>query len=128
VLGFRYGLPSFILNCITHYHTGSINGAESAFVYRNGTNHSDYHNASYVPNFLDEMKNKTLRDEAVLACGDASNVQCIFDYIFTDIQIAEQTLKNDKKQQSTSFEIGMSICTIKRRSNWVISGLRIRSL
>jgi len=76
-------------------------------MYRNGTSHSDYHNASYVPYFLDEVKNQTLRNEALLKCGDASRIQCIFDYIFTDEQIAEQTLHKDKEQQSALKEIGV---------------------
>ena len=40
-------------------------------------------------------------------CGDASRVQCIFDYIFMDRRTAEQTLKLDKEQQVTSGELGM---------------------
>jgi len=39
--------------------------------------------------------------------GDASRVQCIFDYIFTDGQLAKQTLKTDKEQQTALFEISM---------------------
>jgi len=93
--------------CITGRKTGQINGLESAFVYRNGTNHSDYHNVSYVPYFLDEVDNQTLRAEALRKCGgDASRVQCIFDYIFTDEQVAEQTLNKDKQQQAAAREIG----------------------
>ena len=77
-------------------------------MYSNGTSHSDFHNASYVPYFLDEMDNQTLRAEAVRKCGgDASRVQCIFDYIFADERLAEQTLKNDKDQQAALHEIGM---------------------
>ena len=88
-------------------YAGEINGLESAFVYRNGTNHSDYHNASYVPYFLDEVDNQTLQAEALRKCGgDASRVQCIFDYIFTDEQVAEQTLNKDKQQQAAAREIG----------------------
>ena len=102
-----FGWIEFFFNFVTHYYTGEIVGAESAFVYRNGTNHSDYHNASYVPYFLDEINNQTLLDEAVLVCGDASRVQCIFDYIFMDRRTAEQTLKLDKEQQVTSGELGM---------------------
>jgi len=90
------------------YVTGKINGNESAFVYMNGSSHSDYHNASYVPRFLDEVDNQTLRMEALRQCGgDSSRVQCIFDYIFTDDQLAKQTLKTDKEQQTSLFEISM---------------------
>jgi len=93
-----------------NHFTGEIVGNESAFVYSNGTNHSDYHNASYVPYFLDEVDNQTLRTEAVQKCGgDASRVQCIFDFIFVDEQLAEQTLKKDKDQQAAIHEIGMCL-------------------
>jgi len=110
---------------VTHYFTGEIVGAESAFVYRIGTNHSDYHNASYVPYFLDEINNQTLLDEAVLVCGDASRVQCIFDYIFMDRRTAEQTLKLDKEQQVTSGELGMLLTymrNIVNRLNHSVNG------
>jgi len=76
-------------------------------VYRNGTTHAHYQNSSYVPYFLDEMENQTLRDLAVLKCGDASRIQCIFDFIFTDERIAEQTLNKDKEQQTALQEIGL---------------------
>jgi len=60
-----------------------------------------------VPQFLDEVDNLTLRVEAVQKCGgDASRVQCIFDYIFTNEQMAEQTLLQDKQQQAADNEIG----------------------
>jgi len=52
------------------------------------------------------MENQALRQEAVLKCGDASRIQCIFDYIFTDERIAEQTLNKDKEHQAASKEIG----------------------
>jgi len=61
-----------------------------------------------VPRFLDEVDNQTLRMEALRKCGgDASRVQCIFDYIFADEQLAVQTLKKDKEQQTALHEIGM---------------------
>ena len=53
------------------------------------------------------MENHTLRDLAVLKCGDASRIQCIFDFIFTDERIAEQTLNKDKEQQTALQEIGL---------------------
>ena len=61
-----------------------------------------------MPYFLDEVDNQTLRAEALQKCGgDASRVQCIFDYIFADEELAEQTLKKDKDQQADLREIGM---------------------
>ena len=106
--GMLLKLHYFVLNKIKIIITGEIVGNESAFMYSNGTNHSDYHNASYVPTFLDEVDNQTLRAEAMQKCGgDPSRVQCIFDYIFADEELAEQTLKKDKDQQAALREIGM---------------------
>ena len=65
------------------------------------------------------MSNPTLRDEAVHVCGDASRVQCIFDYIFIDRQTAEQTLKLDKEEHVSSGELGM--CLRNKADRLVIS-------
>ncbi|XP_052777794.1 uncharacterized protein LOC128215112 [Mya arenaria] len=82
-----------------------IDGSSSAFVYRLGKNHSDFHNSSYIPYFLDEFHNETLKAQAVSTCGGPENVQCVYDFVFTDELIAQQTLADDKDQQEQKTEI-----------------------
>ncbi|KAL4219778.1 hypothetical protein ACF0H5_020191 [Mactra antiquata] len=68
-----------------------IDGIVSAFVYPEGKNHSDYHNATFIPRFLDEAAPEKIK-EAEVACNGSKNVECVFDYVFTESgEIARST-------------------------------------
>ncbi|KAL4219781.1 scavenger receptor [Mactra antiquata] len=68
-----------------------IDGEVSAFVYPEGKNHSDYHNATFIPRFLDEAAPDKIK-EAEVACNGSTNVECVFDYVFTEREeIAQST-------------------------------------
>ncbi|XP_052243009.1 mucin-like protein isoform X1 [Dreissena polymorpha] len=74
----------------------AVNDNTSVFFYEDGKRHADYHNASYVPRFLDTVDNETLA-KAIHACNGSVNVECVYDYAFTlNIEVAENT--NNKRQ------------------------------
>ncbi|XP_052241381.1 uncharacterized protein LOC127851584 [Dreissena polymorpha] len=71
--------------------TWSVNDSVSVFIYEDGKKHSDYHNASYVPRFLDTVDNATLA-AAIKTCNGSEHMECIFDFAFTlNIDIAKTT-------------------------------------
>ncbi|KAH3847198.1 hypothetical protein DPMN_089515 [Dreissena polymorpha] len=51
--------------------TWSVNDSSSVFIYEDGKSHSDYHNASYVPRFLDTFDKETII-KAEKICGSVN--------------------------------------------------------
>ncbi|XP_053374889.1 mucin-like protein [Mercenaria mercenaria] len=71
--------------------TWKINPNNSAFIYNEGHTHFDYHNETYVPRFLDEVDSSKVL-EAQNACNGSRNIECIFDFVFTEKpEIAENS-------------------------------------
>ncbi|XP_052216781.1 fibrillin-2-like [Dreissena polymorpha] len=62
--------------------TWSVNDSSSVFIYDDGKKHSDYHNFSYIPRFLDTVDKKTLA-QAEKECNGSKNIECVFDYALT---------------------------------------------
>ncbi|KAL4219782.1 hypothetical protein ACF0H5_020194 [Mactra antiquata] len=60
-----------------------IDAERSGFVYPEGKNHFDYHNASFIPRFLDEAAPEKIK-EAESVCNGSKNSECVFDYVFTE--------------------------------------------
>ncbi|WAR21595.1 FBN2-like protein, partial [Mya arenaria] len=68
---------------IFHYgQNWALTEDSTEFFYEDGTGHSDFTNASYVPRFLFEIDNITM-SLAIEACGETSSPECIFDFAAT---------------------------------------------
>ncbi|XP_052777286.1 uncharacterized protein LOC128214704 isoform X2 [Mya arenaria] len=80
-----------------------INTNASAFFYPDGTSHDDYHNHTYIPRFLDEV-DKAKISNAELVCGGSQNLECIFDFVFTDIEEVGEMSNAIKVQAESSRE------------------------
>ncbi|XP_052238542.1 neurogenic locus notch homolog protein 1-like [Dreissena polymorpha] len=90
----------------------AVNDDTSVFIYEDGKSHADYHNASYVPRFLDTVDNETLT-KAYKACNGSNNVECVFDYAFTlNIDVAENTKTKRQDVDAARKEIVMSMPTV----------------
>ncbi|XP_052274481.1 uncharacterized protein LOC127874294 isoform X2 [Dreissena polymorpha] len=90
----------------------SVNDSSSVFIYDDGEKHSDYHNASYVPRFLDTVDNVTLA-QAEKACNGSKNMECVFDYAFTlNENIAKATNKIRVTINNNEEEIAKVVPTI----------------
>lgn len=73
------------------------------FDYQPGASFLNYQNMTFVPNYLDEA-NQTLRSAAEALCGGASNIQCVFDKVFTgsdSIATETKTIVVDEKEIKT---------------------------
>ncbi|XP_060603455.1 mucin-like protein isoform X2 [Ruditapes philippinarum] len=82
---------------------------DSAFVYEDGTTHFDYHNDSYVPRFLDEVDEET-RKNAEKVCNGSQNIECIFDFVFTEkTEIAEEANRIKGQADSTRVELDETV-------------------
>ncbi|XP_052777913.1 mucin-like protein [Mya arenaria] len=95
-----------------------INNNASAFFYPDGKSHEDYHNKTYIPKFLDEADNARVKD-AEKVCGGSQNLECIFDYVFTELkEVGEMTnaikgfvAKNKQNRSSTAVNPHILLCT-----------------
>ncbi|XP_052273396.1 uncharacterized protein LOC127873560 [Dreissena polymorpha] len=91
--------------------TWSVNDSSSVFIYEDGKSHSDYHNASYVPRFLDTFDKETII-KAEKICGSV-NVECVFDYVFTlNSTIAKTTSNISETININAKEIAKVVPTI----------------
>lgn len=78
----------------------------SAFIYEDGKSHEDFHNESYVPRFLDEVDPEK-RTEAERVCNGSQNIECVFDFVFTEKpEVAEDSNKIRQQADSTQEELG----------------------
>ena len=79
------------------------------FIYSKGKGHQDYHNASYIPPFIEDAPTDKV-EQGKSICSGNNNIQCIFDFVFTeDEQIAYQTKATDlssviDKQEISKYE------------------------
>ncbi|XP_053395504.1 uncharacterized protein LOC123523715 isoform X3 [Mercenaria mercenaria] len=86
-----------------------IGADSSVFYYSDRLGPADYSNASYIPKFLMDA-NKTKVEEAKRICGGDENVQCVFDYVFTeDKNVARHTKNTKTKADEASIEIDKKI-------------------
>ncbi|XP_053376387.1 uncharacterized protein LOC123533517 isoform X2 [Mercenaria mercenaria] len=86
-----------------------INPDNSAFIYDEGKSHSNYHNNSYVPRFLDEA-DPVKRAEAEKSCNGSHNIECVFDFVFTEKkEIADQTNIIRAQSDSTRSELEIMV-------------------
>ena len=61
--------------------TGQITASETLFVYKTGTNYSEYAATTFEPVFeLSEVSNATLQNATQICDGSE---QCVFDYLLT---------------------------------------------
>ena len=87
------------------YFLGAVNENTTVFTYADGKSHSDYHNESYVPRFLDEVEQSKI-DEALKVCNVTENNECVFDYVFTGkAEIAMQTSSKTEETAQSKIEI-----------------------
>ena len=97
------------------YKSGKTTDAESKFKYDDGKTRADY-STDFVPKFIEEADHDQIK-EAEDKCGE-TNVQCIFDYVFTgDEEIAEETLSTQVQAEASSEEAGKYIC--KMSKHWL---------
>ncbi|XP_052236237.1 uncharacterized protein LOC127848005 isoform X4 [Dreissena polymorpha] len=90
----------------------SVNDSSSVFLYDDGKEHSDYHNASYIPRFLDTVDKVTLA-EAEKACNGSKNKECVFDYALTlNENIAMMTNRKRQSIDVNTEEIAQIVPTI----------------
>ena len=90
------------------YVLGAVNENKTVFTYADGKSHSDYHNESYVPRFLDEVEQSKI-DEAYKVCNVTENNECVFDYVFTEkAEIAMQTNSKTGETAQSKIEISRS--------------------
>jgi disulfide oxidoreductase YuzD len=103
ILLFAYGvLFSFL--CFTFIGLVSGNNT-SVFKYFENNTSSDYSNKSYIPSFLDTVDPAKI-EEAVKLCEGLQNIQCVFDFVFTDNEnVANDTKKRKNKADETDMEI-----------------------
>jgi hypothetical protein len=85
---------------------GAIDPSNSAFKYDAGKNHFDFHNDSYVPRFLDDI-DEHLKEKALDVCDSITNIECIFDFAFTEnAKIAKENNRIKEKLNEDKMEIG----------------------
>ena len=98
---------STVFKLFISYVLGAANENTTVFTYADGKSHSDYHNESYVPRFLDEVEQSKI-DEALKVCNVTENNECVFDYVFTEkAEIAMQTSSKTRETAQSKREIGM---------------------
>ncbi|XP_053387695.1 uncharacterized protein LOC123541782 [Mercenaria mercenaria] len=92
--------------------TWRINPNNSAFIYNEGKTHFDYHNETYIPRFLDEV-NPAKVLEAENTCNGSQNIECIFDFVFTEKpEIAENSNRIKGQSETIKNEMDETVPTV----------------
>ncbi|KAL3837657.1 hypothetical protein ACJMK2_023003, partial [Sinanodonta woodiana] len=95
--------------------TWELNAMKSVFIYPLGKNHSDFHNRTFVPKFLDEANVEKVTN-AKKICGE-DNQECIFDLVFTENEaVANNTRRLEAEASTGRAEIANQIPTITGNS------------
>ncbi|WAR07528.1 MLP-like protein [Mya arenaria] len=101
---------------------GEIDGLNSAFWYSDKKNHSNYHNSSFTPRFLDSVSVEIIKAASETCRGD-QDLACIFDQVFTENEnISRQTHEttNDAKEAMTEINRGVpKLVTCGRLDVWI---------
>ncbi|XP_052809761.1 uncharacterized protein LOC128238179 isoform X2 [Mya arenaria] len=99
-----------------------IDGLNSAFWYSDKKNHSNYHNSSFTPRFLDSVSVEIIKAASETCRGD-QDLACIFDQVFTENEnISRQTHEttNDAKEAMTEINRGVpKLVTCGRLDVWI---------
>ncbi|XP_052809767.1 uncharacterized protein LOC128238182 isoform X2 [Mya arenaria] len=86
-----------------------IDGFNSAFRYSDKKNHSNYHNSSFIPRFLDSVPLEIIKT-ASETCGGDQDLACIFDQVFTENEdISRQTHETTSDAKEAKTEISRSV-------------------
>ncbi|XP_052807791.1 uncharacterized protein LOC128236745 isoform X3 [Mya arenaria] len=108
---------------IFHYgQMWEIDGLNSAFRYSDKKNHSNYHNSSFIPRFLDSVPVEIIK-AASETCGGDQDLACIFDQVFTENEdISKQTHETTIDAKEAITEINRSVpklVTCGRLDVWI---------
>ncbi|WAR07512.1 MLP-like protein [Mya arenaria] len=105
---------------IFHYgQMWEIDGLNSAFRYSDKKNHSNYHNSSFIPRFLDSVPVEIIK-AASETCGGDQDLACIFDQVFTENEdISKQTHETTIDAKEAITEINIEVLGSMKNSVFV---------